>query len=400
MTLPFSPAYAVAFVLALVRASAWVVICPPFANKSIPAMAKIGISLGIAVEAAVTLQHETLPSSDSQILAQVLVQASIGFVLGFVVSLFVTAVVAAGSLIDLFAGLNLPQALDPLSLQQTPIIGQFYNLVATALLFTTGSVLVIVDGFLRSFKAVGTTLPHITMGTVANVITGDVTTFFAAAVEIAAPVIVVLFRDPDPACVVGQVGPADQRVRVRNASADPGRAVRSGSGARCSPRRRDQSGGSGDDAGLRRLRMADKSQRTEQPTAKHRKEVREKGKVARHRNLARGRACSPSPCCFPGWEGWPPTGVDAFLRVVLGAVAHPSTSQPWGCWPTVSRQQPWRPFRSCSCAPGSASSPRSRQVGLRFTPKALTPQFRGSAQKLASRRSSPRRASGRSARPS
>jgi flagellar biosynthetic protein FliR len=185
MTLPFSPAYAVAFVLALVRASAWVVICPPFANKSIPAMAKIGISLGIAVEAAVTLQHE--------ILAQVLVQASIGFVLGFVVSLFVTAVVAAGSLIDLFSGLNLPQALDPLSLQQTPIIGQFYNLVATALLFTTGSVLVIVDGFLRSFKAVGTTLPHVTMGTVANVITGDVTTFFAAAVEIAAPVIVVLF---------------------------------------------------------------------------------------------------------------------------------------------------------------------------------------------------------------
>jgi flagellar biosynthetic protein FliR len=164
MTLPFSPAYAVAFVLALVRASAWVVICPPFANKSIPAMAKIGISLGIAVEAAVTLQHETLPSSDTQILAQILVQASIGFVLGFVVSLFVTAV-----------------------------IGQFYNLVATALLFTTGSVLVIVDGFLRSFKAVGTTLPHITMGSVANVITGDVTTFFAAAVEIAAPVIVVLF---------------------------------------------------------------------------------------------------------------------------------------------------------------------------------------------------------------
>jgi len=159
MTVPFSSAFAVAFVLALVRASAWVVICPPFANKSIPAMAKIGIALGIAVDAAVTLQHDTLPSTNSQILTQVLVQAAIGFVLGFVISLFVTAVVAAGSLIDLFSGLNLPQALDPLSLQQTPIIGQFYNLVATALLFTTGSVLVIVDGFLRSFKAVGTTLP-------------------------------------------------------------------------------------------------------------------------------------------------------------------------------------------------------------------------------------------------
>ncbi len=193
MSVHLSPAFAVAFVLALVRASAWVVICPPFANKSIPAMAKIGISLGIAVDAAATLQHDALPSTDSQILTQVLVQASVGLVLGFVVSLFVTAVVAAGSLIDLFSGLNLPQALDPLSLQQTPIIGQFYNLVATALLFTTGSVLVIVDGFLRSFEAVGTTLPHTTAGSVANVITDDVTTFFAAAVEIAAPVIVVLF---------------------------------------------------------------------------------------------------------------------------------------------------------------------------------------------------------------
>ena len=107
--------------------------------------------------------------------------------------MFVSAITAAGSLIDLFAGLNLPQALDPLSQQQTPIIGQFYNLVGMALLFTTGSVLVIVDGFLRSFKAVGTTLPHLTMGTMARVLTHDLTTFFAAAVEIAAPVIAVLF---------------------------------------------------------------------------------------------------------------------------------------------------------------------------------------------------------------
>jgi flagellar biosynthesis protein FliR len=193
MTLHFSAAFAVAFMLALVRASAWVVICPPFANTSIPFMAKVGISLGIAVDAAATLQHVPLPSTDTQILTQVLVQAAVGLVLGFVVSLFVTAVVAAGSLIDLFSGLNLPQALDPLSMQQTPIIGQFYNLVATALLFTTGSVLVIVNGFLRSFAAVGTTLPHTTAGSVAGVITDDVTTFFAAAVEIAAPVIVVLF---------------------------------------------------------------------------------------------------------------------------------------------------------------------------------------------------------------
>jgi flagellar biosynthetic protein FliR len=193
MSFHLSAAFAVAFVLALVRASAWVMICPPFSNSSIPAMAKIGIALGLAFPAAATLQHDPLPSSDAQVITQLVIQVLIGLVLGFVVYLFVAAVTAAGSLIDLFSGLNLPQALDPLSLQQTPIIGQFYNLVATALLFTTGSVLIIVNGFIRSFKAVGTAFPPTTLGSVANVITNDVTTFFAAAVEIAAPVIVVLF---------------------------------------------------------------------------------------------------------------------------------------------------------------------------------------------------------------
>jgi flagellar biosynthesis protein FliR len=189
----FSPNYAIALVLALVRASTWVVICPPFSNKSIPAMAKIGIALGLAVFAARTLQYQPMPTGTAQLLGQVVVQAVIGFVLGFVVYLFVQAVTSAGSLVDLFSGLNLPAAIDPLSLQQTPLFGQFYNLVATALIFTTGAAVVIVGGFLRSFHAVGTKLPNVTAGKLAAVITSDVTTFFAAAVEIAAPVIAVLF---------------------------------------------------------------------------------------------------------------------------------------------------------------------------------------------------------------
>ncbi len=194
MSFHLSVDFAIAFVLALVRASAWVVVCPPFSTKAIPSMAKIGVALGLAYVAAGTLQHGPLPTSDVAIITQVVIQVLIGLVLGFVVLVFVSAVSAAGNLVDLFSGLNLPPSIDPLSLQQTPILGQFYNLVATALLFTTGAVFVIVDGFLRSFKAIGTTLPKgITYGSVARILTGDVTTFFAAAVEIAAPVIVVLF---------------------------------------------------------------------------------------------------------------------------------------------------------------------------------------------------------------
>lgn len=193
MTFHLSAAFAVALVLAFVRSVAWVTICPPFSNRSIPMMLKIGFAGAVAFFAAGTLQHDPLPMSDAQVLTEIVIQAVVGVVLGFVVSLFVTTMVAAGSLIDLFSGLNLPQAIDPLSQQQTAIFGQFYNLVVTTLLFTSGAVIVIVEGFVKSFHAVGTSLPRATIGSVAQTITGDVVTFFAAAVEIAAPVIVVLF---------------------------------------------------------------------------------------------------------------------------------------------------------------------------------------------------------------
>jgi flagellar biosynthesis protein FliR len=193
VTLHLSAAFAVALTLAFVRSVAWVTICPPFSNSSIPMMLKIGFAAALAFFAAGTLQHDPLPQTDAQVLTAIVVQAVVGTVLGFVVSLFVTTIVAAGSLIDLFSGLNLPQAIDPLSQQQTAIFGQFYNLLMTTLLFTTGSVVIIVEGFVRSFHAVGTSLPATTSGAVAATITGDVTSFFAAAVEIAAPVIAVLF---------------------------------------------------------------------------------------------------------------------------------------------------------------------------------------------------------------
>lgn len=193
MSINFSSDFVIALALAFVRSIAWVSICPPFSNASIPMMSKVGIAGAVALFAAGSLQHDPLPHSDAAVMIQIVLQAFVGIILGFVVSLFVTAVVGAGSLIDLFSGVNLPQAIDPLSLQQTSIFGQFYNLIMTVLLFTSGSALIIVGGFIRSFAAVGTSFPATTSGFLAQTISRDVVTFFAAALEIAAPVIVILF---------------------------------------------------------------------------------------------------------------------------------------------------------------------------------------------------------------
>ncbi len=193
MRFTLSSSFVVALALAFARSVAWVSICPPFSNSAIPRMAKVGLAGSLAYFAAGTLQHDALPHSDAQVMVQLVIQVFVGLMLGFIVSLFVNAVVSAGRLVDLFSGMNLPQAIDPLSQQQSPIFGQFYNLVVMALLFTTGAATVIVAGFLKSFQAVGTSFPKIALGSLAQSVTGDVAAFFAATLEIAAPVIAVLF---------------------------------------------------------------------------------------------------------------------------------------------------------------------------------------------------------------
>jgi flagellar biosynthetic protein FlhB len=146
--------------------------------------------------------------------------------------------------------------------------------------------------------------------------------------------------------------------------------------------------------------MADKSQRTEQPTAKHRKEIREKGKVARSTELGAWASLLAVAVLLPRLAGMAVTRVDSFLGFVVDAISHPSTSEAMAVLAKglVTAAVAALPIVLVCTGIGVVSS--FAQVGLRFTPKALTPQFCGSAPKPASSGSSRPRASGHSARPS
>jgi flagellar biosynthetic protein FlhB len=117
--------------------------------------------------------------------------------------------------------------------------------------------------------------------------------------------------------------------------------------------------------------MADKSQRTEQPTAKHRKEVREKGKVARSPELGSWAVA----VLLPRLGGLAANRVDAFLRVVLNAVAHPSTTAAMGVLADGLETAALAALPIVLVCTGIGVVSSFAQVGLRFTPKALTPQF-------------------------
>lgn len=117
--------------------------------------------------------------------------------------------------------------------------------------------------------------------------------------------------------------------------------------------------------------MADKSQRTERPTAKRKKEFREKGKVARSSELGSWASLLVVATLLPRLGSAAASRVDSFFQQVVGDMAHPSTSAAIRVLDAGLLTTAWAalPVVVLCTAIGVAMS--FAQVGLRFTPKAL-----------------------------
>ncbi|MFN8034877.1 MAG: flagellar biosynthetic protein FliR [Acidimicrobiia bacterium] len=179
------------FVLALVRASAWIFFAPPFNNRAIPARVKAGIAAALALAIAPMLAEQGVGLGNGEFFGALVTQLVVGFGLAFVTQLLVAALQAAGSLIDMFAGFSLATVYDPMADSSAAVFGRFYQLLAITLLFALDGHVLLVRGFIGSFHAIGAN------GFQANefgrLLTRDLGIFFVSAIEVAAPVLAVLF---------------------------------------------------------------------------------------------------------------------------------------------------------------------------------------------------------------
>ena len=182
----------VAFLLALARAVAWLMLVPPFSSRqTIPPIATIATAVGLSILVAPVIPVAQLPTDVAGLIGSLVVQVATGAAMGFVVAMLLSTFSVAGGFVDLMGGLTLPPSLDPLGIDQTPALGQFYEQVAIVLLFVSGGYLVMVDGFVRSFRAPMFTLASTHL--LVRILLVDFATFFLSALEIAAPLLAVLF---------------------------------------------------------------------------------------------------------------------------------------------------------------------------------------------------------------
>jgi flagellar biosynthetic protein FliR len=192
MTVTLSGEPFIAYVLAGIRVLAWLMIVPPFSSRSVPAVAKALLAVGLAFAVAPTLRMTEVPTDGVQLASFAVQEALLGATMGFVTYLVFAAVQAAGDLIDVFGGFSLAMAFDPMSFNTNSVFGKLYQMLAMMLLFATDAHLLVIGGLLKTFERmpVGTVWE---VTDVTQVVTVAFGVFFISAVQIALPLIGVLF---------------------------------------------------------------------------------------------------------------------------------------------------------------------------------------------------------------
>ncbi|MBT1622298.1 flagellar biosynthetic protein FliR [Curtobacterium flaccumfaciens pv. oortii] len=196
-----------ATMLAGVRLVAFFVIAPPFSYRAFPGTVKVILGLGLAIGVAprVAVGYESLDTGP--FLLALLTQLVVGLSLGFLVFLVFAAVQSAGALIDLFGGFTLAQAFDPQSQVNGAQFTRLFQMAALALLFTSGGYQLIVAGLVRSFDAVPLTGSFAVDG-LAHLLVAAMSQMFLATLQIAGPLVVVLFLADVGLGLLTRVAPA------------------------------------------------------------------------------------------------------------------------------------------------------------------------------------------------
>ncbi len=191
MTISLATEPVLAYLLASLRIGAWLFLVPPFAGRTIPTPAKVVLSVGLALAVGPSVSAAGLPTGQLQLIVVAATQVLIGVALGFVSAMLLGAIAAAGSLIDIFGGFALATGFDPLSVTMNSVFGKFHQLLAAMLLFASGGHLIVIGGLLKTFEVLPLGESPDFGGP--GMLIEAFSMFFMTAVQIALPMIVVLF---------------------------------------------------------------------------------------------------------------------------------------------------------------------------------------------------------------
>jgi flagellar biosynthesis protein FliR len=179
--------------LIFVRVSAFFVSIPLFSYRTIPPQLKIAFALLLAWMMYYTFPIEAI-SIDGNYILLILKEAVIGLMIGICAYIIFTAVQIAGGFIDFEMGFAMANIIDPQTGTQSPLMGQFLNVLLTFVLLATNGHHLILDGIFYSYEflPVNQLFPNFGDEGTVEFVMKMFAAVFAIAFQIAAPIVATL----------------------------------------------------------------------------------------------------------------------------------------------------------------------------------------------------------------
>ena len=130
---------------------------PIFSSQVIFYQAKILIALSltaITMPVVLSFYQPIYPTSDLLVLVKIMSELSVGLFMGMAVFLVFAAVQLGGQIIDMGMGFRIANVVDPFSGINSPVIGQFKNILLTLIFLAVNGHLYLVRHLYESFEII------------------------------------------------------------------------------------------------------------------------------------------------------------------------------------------------------------------------------------------------------
>ena len=182
----------VGFFLVLTRLVPLFLFAPLFSSKLVPMRVRGIVEVALAVGLSPLALAGAEPPTDALALGGLVVkELLVGLAFAFAVGMLLAALQVAGSFIDTLIGFAFGAAVDPLTGNQGTVMSQLYGIVGVIVFVAINGDQIVIRGFAETYELVGLLETPELMALLDGAIEAF-TGLFAAALQVAAPVLLAL----------------------------------------------------------------------------------------------------------------------------------------------------------------------------------------------------------------
>ena len=181
-----------AFMLIFARVLAFFVTMPLFSYRTIPTMFKIGFSFFLSLILFTTMDFVAL-DFDYTYIFLLMKEVLTGLMIGLIAYIILSAVQIAGGFIDFQMGFAVANVIDPQTGAQSPLIGQYFYMIALLFLLSVNGHYMIIDGIYYSYEFIPMDTFISMKGNYASFIVQTFNEMFLIAFQMSIPLVGCLF---------------------------------------------------------------------------------------------------------------------------------------------------------------------------------------------------------------